>query len=125
MAAEIYTAYSGEARDRTLWGEMVGTTEEIRAAATMLHVDMRSRQEEAGNEPTAAVWIGTRLFEPTVAELTAHDEKAQEIMARQRERDAEREAGIEEVEETGEEEDQDVDVSSLDLAFDSEIDLDL
>ena len=80
MPAEIYTAYSGEARDRILWAGMEGTTEEVRAAATMLYLDMRTRQEEAGNEPTGGVWIGNRAFEPTVEELEAHHVRAKAIM---------------------------------------------
>lgn len=112
--AEIYICLSGEPRERLLWGDMVGSAEDVRDAAMMLYHDMRSRQEQAGNEPTAAVWIGVRPFEPTVEELMAYDEKIRKIMAR-------REAKA--VPETDEPQDVEVDLS--DMAFDSEVDLDL
>lgn len=79
MGAEVYIAHSGKFSDRGLWAFVDGDTAEVRAAAVMLYQDMRIRQQEAGNEPTAAVWIGGKLFEPTIEELEAHDERVRVI----------------------------------------------
>ena len=80
MGAEVYIAHSGKFSDRGLWALVDGDTEAVRGAAVMLYQDMRTRQQEAGHEPTAAVWIGGKLFEPTIEELEAHDERVRIVM---------------------------------------------
>lgn len=77
---EVYYSMSGARRDRMFWAIVPGTLEEVRDAATMLYVDMRSRQEEAGNEPTAGVWINSQEFEPTVEELEEFDRRSAAAM---------------------------------------------
>ena len=80
MGAEVYFSYSGKHGDRELWAYVDGEAKEIRGAAVMLYQDIRTRQEEAGNEPTAGVWIGDRKYEPSLSELEEHATRAKLVL---------------------------------------------
>lgn len=87
MAVEepIYFSRTGKPEHRELWANNAAESkEELRRRALVLWYDLRSRQQEDGYEPAAAVWIGSARFQPAVEEIEAYAQDVSERLERER-----------------------------------------
>ena len=82
---EIFIAYTGKSQDRQSIGVHSMPPDQIRRAAVALYVDARQRQEAADRVATAEVWIGTKWLDPSVAEVDAHRNRVEALLAHERE----------------------------------------